>query len=238
MYRWLGFVPLVLLCARPAMGQDAGMQHDQMGDGEMQGMAMAGPHITLTPVREMRPGDQARADSIVRIARAWAEKYRDVAVAEADGFHRFAPQVKRQRIYHYTNRAAALKARFRFDPAAPTSLLYRDGPGGKLELIGVMYTAPATLSPEELDQRIPLSIARWHQHTNICLPPRDEDPVAATTGRHPEFGPRGSIATRDACEAAGGRWKDRVLNWMVHVNVFANDPSDIWKDEHGGVRHH
>ncbi|HNB28836.1 MAG TPA: AsmA family protein, partial [Alphaproteobacteria bacterium] len=113
------------------------------------------------------------------------------------------------------------------------ALLYRDGPNGSLVLVGVMYTAPASLSLEELDRRIPLSIARWHQHTNICLPPRDADQAAAIAGRHPEFGPRGRIATEAACEAAGGRWKRRVFNWMVHANVF-EDRARVWADEHGG----
>jgi hypothetical protein len=225
---WLKVMLLLPLSAAPVAAQD----------GEMQDMVMSGPHITLTPMRELRAGDQARADSIVEIARAATEKYRDVAVAEADGFKRFAPTIKRQKIYHYTNRMAGLKARFAFDPARPTSLLYRDGPDGKLELVGVMYTAPASESLDDLDRRIPLSIARWHQHTNLCLPPEGTDMEAAVTGRHPEFGPRGSIATEDACRAAHGRWKTRMFNWMVHVNVFASDPAEVWRDEHGGMRHH
>lgn len=232
MFRWLGIVPLCLLIARPAMAQ-----HDGMADADMQAMVEQGPHLTLTPVRPERPGDRARADSIAQVARVAVAKYKDVALAEADGYQRFAPQVKQQRIYHYTSKARALKAQVGFDPAAPTALLYRDGPNGSLVLVGVMYTAPASLSLDQLDQRIPLSIARWHQHTNICLPPRDADQVAALSGRRPEFGPRGRIATEEACQAAGGRWKTRVFNWMVHVNVF-EDSARVWADEHGGMRHH
>lgn len=228
MRRWLNVALLLPLFATPVVAQE----------GEMQDMVMSGPHITLTPMRPLRSGDQARADSIVEIARAAAEKYREVAVAEADGFKRFAPMVKRQKVYHYTNRMAGLKARLTFDPAAPTSLLYRDGPDGKLELIGVMYTAPASASLEDLDQRIPLSIARWHQHTNLCLPPVSRDMEAAMGGRRPQFGPRGSITTEEACQAAHGHWKTRMFNWMVHVNVFASDPAEVWHDDHGGMRHH
>lgn len=237
MFRWLRFVPLCVLLARPALAQHEGMDHDQMGDGEMQAMVEQGPHITLTPVWPERPGDRKRADSIAAAARVAVAKYKDVALAEADGYHRFAPEMKRQKIYHYANRALGLKARFGFDATHPTALLYRDGPNGSLVLVGVMYTAPATLSLEQLDQRIPLSIARWHEHTNICLPPKDADQVAAVSGRRPAFGPRGSIASEDACEAAHGRWKSRVFNWMVHVNVF-EEPSQVWADNHGGMRHH
>lgn len=237
MFRWLRIVLPCLLLARPAFAQHEGMDHEQEGDPEMQAMVEQGPHITLTPVWPEHSGDRARADSIADVARVAVARYKDVELAEADGYRRFAAQVKQQRIYHYTSRARALKAQVTFDAAAPTALLYRDGPNGSLVLVGVMYTAPASLPLDELDRRIPLSIARWHQHTNICLPPRDADQVAAVSGRRPEFGPRGRIATADACAAAGGRWKTRVFNWMVHVNVF-EDPARVWADDHGGMRHH
>lgn len=42
-------------------------------------------------------------------------------------------------------------------------------PGYKL--VGVTYTAPYRLSEDDLNQRIPLSIAQWHAHTNLCMPP-------------------------------------------------------------------
>lgn len=238
MRRWLRIaLPLLALAARPVLAQHEDMDHAAMGDDDMDEIVVEGPHLTLTPLRPERPGDRARADSIAAVARAAVERYRDIAVAEADGYRRFAPKVKQQKVYHYTNRTRALKAQVTFDPAAPTSLLYRDKAGGGLELVGVMYTAPASMSPDELDRRIPLSIARWHQHTNICLPPRTADQVAAVSGRKPAFGPRGRIADRAACEAAGGRWKTRVFNWMVHVNLF-EDPARVWADHNGGMRHH
>jgi hypothetical protein len=205
---------------------------------EMQDMVMKGPHITLTPHRAEREGDRARADSVVAIARAAVERYQDVSVAEADGYQRFAPRVRQQRVYHYTSRKAAFRARTVWDPAKPTALLYQDDPAGGLRLIGVMYTAPADTPLDELDRRIPLSIAPWHQHTNICLPPRGEDEAAAIMGRHPRFGGRGSIATEEACRAAGGRWRSRMFNWMVHVNVFASTPDGVWAHDPGGMRHH
>lgn len=205
---------------------------------EMQNVEVAGPHITLTPAWAERPGDRARADSVAAIARAAVERYRDVSVAEADGYRRFAPRVRHQRVYHYTSAAAGLKARFRFDPAAPTALLYQGDSAGGLRLVGVMYTMPAGASLEDLDRRIPLSIARWHQHTNICLPPRAAADPGADGAAPPEFGPRGRIATREACEAAGGRWFDRRFGWMVHVNLYAPTPQSVWGHQPGGMRHH
>jgi hypothetical protein len=204
----------------------------------MQGMIMGGPHITLTPEWPERPGDRARADSVAVLARAAVERYRDVAAAEADGYKRFAAQVRNQRVYHYTSTRAAIAARFRFDPAAPTALLYKEEAAGGLRLVGVMYTMPADTPLEQLDRRIPLSIARWHQHTNICLPPRGTGAAAGGDAADAEFGTRGRIVSREECQAAGGRWFDRMFGWMVHVNLFASSPDAVWQDEPGGMRHH
>jgi hypothetical protein len=206
-------------------------------DADMHGLIMHGPHITLSPRWVERVGDRARADSLVRVAREAAERYRDVAVAKADGYRRFAPQVRNQRVYHYSSTAAAFKARFRFDPASPTALRYQDDTTDGLRLVGVMYTMPTDAPLEELDRRIPLSIARWHQHTNRCLPPRGADESRAMLARMADFGPRGPLATREACEGAGGRWFARMFGWMVHLNLFAPPPEGVWSDGPGGMRH-
>lgn len=198
---------------------------------------MADPHMRMTEMRTVAPGDQARADSIVAIARVATGKYRDIALAEADGYRRFAPEVTNQRIYHYTKLGAAVKARFTFDPAQPASLLYRADAGGRMKLVGVMYTAPASATAEELDARVPLSIARWHLHTNICLPPAGS-PRDSLNTPGARFGFRGTVTTREACEAAGGRFREEMFGWMMHVNLFEPGPNGPWQDDHGGMRHH
>lgn len=208
----------------------------QQIDMDMHDMAMDGAHMTMTPHWPEQPGDRARADSIVQIARSAVRKYADVSAAEADGFKRFAPQIKHQRVYHYTSTSAAIKARVRFDAAAPTSLLYQEQANGDLKLVGVMYTMPASASFDQLNARIPLSIAQWHQHTNICLPPRGDE-AEATMVRQARFGIRGTIASESDCREAGGRWVPRMFGWMVHVNLFASNPSEVWQASHGGMRH-
>lgn len=197
-------------------------------------MDVADLHMKLTPERRPAPGDSARAAALVTRIRTSLAKYRDVRAAEADGFARFLPGVKNQPVFHYTNRLWALEAVMRFDPDHPTSLLYQRGPGDSLVLVGAMYTAPARLGDDDLDQRIPLSIARWHEHVNWCIPPRGA--VARwrdSAGGRPVFGPQSPIATADACAAAGGRFLPRVFGWMVHVNAFASDdPRVIWAVHH------
>jgi hypothetical protein len=41
---------------------------------------------------------------------------------------------------------------------------------GSYVLAGAMYSAPPDYTYDQLDAIIPLSIAHWHAHTNICLP--------------------------------------------------------------------
>ena len=156
-------------------------------------------------------------------ARKVCEKYKDYRVALADGFHIFVPNVPHKQ-YHFINSEYAREAAQGFNPQHPTSLLYeKDGDGYKL--IGAMYTAPKWTSEDELNQRIPLSIAQWHAHVNLCLPPSNRNQAS---GFGPKFGPEGSIATQADCEAAGGRFVPQIFGWMVHVYPSAQTPEDIW----------
>src|SRR6266566_4164438 len=75
---------------------------------------------------------------------------------------------------HFTNYRYGFEAVMRFNPEHPTSLLY-EKTGDEYKLIGVMYTAPKNANCNELDKRIPLSIAQWHAHVNMCVPPKKRD---------------------------------------------------------------
>jgi hypothetical protein len=185
-----------------------------------------GPHMKLTELREPSPEDRQRGEELVKTAKSAIAKYKDPAAAEADGFRLFMPNIKKQRQYHYTNYRYAIEAAFRFDASRPTSLLYEDGENGKKKLIGVMYTAPARLAEEQLNERIPLSISQWHMHVNLCAPPKEQrDEMFKPNAR---FGLAGSIATEEECKAAGGTWRPRVFGWMVHMYPYEKTPDEIW----------
>jgi hypothetical protein len=190
-------------------------------------------HLEMTPHRLMTPADSIRASGIVTELRSAIAKYRDVNIAEADGFKMFAPQVQNQRIYHLTKNLWALENQFRFNPEKPTSLLYRKDAQGNFILVGAMYTAPKRYSALDLDKRIPTSVAQWHKHVNWCLPPRrEEDRWTEIRNGRSVFGPLG-VATREECDAAGGRFVKEIFGWMVHANVFASeDPNMIWSGDH------
>jgi len=193
-----------------------------------------GGHMTMTTLHPAQPGDKERADQIVVAARKFADNYKDYKKALADGYVIFHPEIP-QHVYHFTNNQAAIATTLHFDPARPTSLLYEKIPGG-YKLVGVMYTAPFRAQETELDRRVPLSIAQWHLHTNLCLPPAGTR-ADILKGKNAQFGLEGSIATAEACQAAGGTFMPHIFGWMVHVYPFETDPAKVWAagddDDHG-----
>ena len=190
-------------------------------------------HMEMTSLRPVNRADSLRAAKLVTELRSSISKYRDVRVAVDDGFRQFAPQIKNQHVYHFTNYRWALENSFRFNPDKPTSLLYKKDSNGSFVLVGAMYTAPKRFSEEKLNERVPLSVAQWHKHVNWCLPPKGEDERwTEVRNGHPVFGPLG-VATQAECESAGGRFEKEAFGWMVHANVFASDdPKVIWGDDH------
>jgi len=210
-------------------------------DGAMSGELMPMAHMTMTKLAPMRAGDAARAAAIVDTLKGAIEKYRDYHVALDEGFTIFLAKVP-QKVYHFTSKPNALAAIFTFNPSRPTSLLYRKTTDG-YELVGAMYTAPKRFTPEELNERVPLSVAEWHMHTNLCLPPVGQEQAMLPAGNVPSrFGLRGSIATADACAAAGGRFHPTVFGWMVHVSPWEKNPALVWgtheDDDHRGMTGH
>ncbi len=171
-------------------------------------------HMTMTAMHEQTPEDTERAKEVVAQLRAGIEKYRDYHVALNDGFRIFLPNIP-QPEYHFTSYRNGFLEAFTFDPARPTSLLYRKNSRG-YELVGAMYTMPKRATEEQLNARVPLSVAMWHLHTNLCMPPRAQLRNADWT----KFGLKGSIATQDACDAAGGRFRPSIFGRMVHVYPY------------------
>jgi hypothetical protein len=211
---------------------------------QMSGMAdhaMGGPmdenmmkHMEMTPSRTPTHADTVKATKVVGDLKRAIAKYEDTTAAVADGYKMFAPNVKNQHVYHFTNNRRAFGAMFTFDPAKPTSILYKQTPDGKFHLVGAMYTMPKGAKLSRLDDRVPLNIAHWHKHVNWCVPKIGEQSrwTESKDGK-PVFGPESPIATKAACDAVHGNFLASPLGWMVHVNV--NEGSDfatIFGDDH------
>jgi hypothetical protein len=193
----------------------------------MEGRMDMGPHMKMTELRRPKAGDAERAQKVSIEARAAAEKYKDYHTALAEDFKIFLPNVP-QKVYHFTNRAFAMEAELRFNPEHPTSLLYEKH-GDDFTLVGVMYTAPKRYTEDQLDERVPLSVAQWHEHVNFCVPPLGKWKEMGSP--NPQFGLHGSITTQEACDAAGGTFRPVVFNWMVHVYPFEKDQANVWSVE-------
>src|SRR5215467_6792656 len=198
-------------------GHDMSKMHDMpgmSGDGSAHAMHSMetrhmdmGPHMKMTALREPKAGDDERAAEVVEAARNAASKYTDYKVALADGYKIFLPNLP-QKQYHFTNYWYAFEAGGHFNPDHPTSLLYEKQDNG-YKLIGVMYTAAKTATEDQLDERIPLSIAQWHAHVNMCVPP--DDRKKEMWGPNAKFGLAGSITTKQECDAAGGRFTAQIF---------------------------
>jgi len=185
---------------------------------------MAG-HMYMTDLKTPKPGDQQKAEAIVAAAKTAMEPYQDYQKALADGYQIFLPNLPQPQ-YHFTKALNGLEARSHFDPLKPTSLLYKKTPDGGYKLVGAMYTDRVDATEDELNDRIPLSIARWHQHVNFCKAPMGQK--AAYFGPDAKFGLLGSINTKEACEAAGGTFYPHIFGWMVHVYPYEADAKKIW----------
>jgi hypothetical protein len=158
----------VLLTAQPGhawqqnqqMGNMPGMDMSGTGDISSMGPSMAAMarHMYITPLRPKQPGDEEKAKAVVAEVKATMEHYKNYRKALADGYVIANPKLEQPQ-YHFNNETNAREADVHFDPSKPTSLLYRRTPYQQYKLEGVMYTARPNATEDELNQRIPLSIA-------------------------------------------------------------------------------
>jgi hypothetical protein len=157
------------------------------------GRAVPGEHAhgpNLPDVAAATDEQRARAEALWKASVATAERWRDPEAAVAAGF-RFrdgeAGPERRVRFLHVPNPAWRADGRV-LDPDRPETLVYWNGPGGELTLVGVMYTAargapgPAVGGP----------ITRWHEHESC------RDPVTRAKLGRPVDGacPQGQVYRR------------------------------------------
>ena len=235
----LAVLAIQTLTAGQAVPQDPASQAEQdphAQHGAVEAMSGAhrehgarNAHMKLTTVRPLTDADMRRAQAIVETLRSSLEKYKDSKVALKDGYQPFLARLPLPE-YHFTNYRYGFLEALTFDPQRPTSLLYRKTRNG-YELVGAMYTAPKRFTADQLHARIPLGVATWHAHVNICMPARN-----VTKPDWSRFGLRGAIATSEGCEQAGGRFFPQLFGWMVHVYPYEHDASRIGRTARGATK--
>jgi hypothetical protein len=244
---------LALSINAPAMVAMGDMDGDEPPPNSMGIKMCAGSHMVVTPLRAQTPQDIERAHDVIDTLRRALGRYRDPRVALSEGYRIFLPTVPQQ-VYHFTDYSAAQQEYMgHSDPARPGSILYVKNSNGDYVLIGAMYSAPPDSTFDQLDAIVPLSIAHWHTHTNICLPngitlgdvlrgdvgasqtdlpgmlPVSSTPAAPAINQKlgfladGRFGFTGRIADASECEAAGGHFLKQAFGWMVHVYPFNGD---------------
>ena len=177
-------------------------------------------HTRMSERREtVPPAELEHTQRLLAILRHDLVRYRDPAAAERDGYLKEGDDVPVGQLKHFFKYENFARNHDHLDPQAPAAILYRRTPSG-FDLAGVMFTAPISSSMDELDRRIPLALGHWHSHRNICVPRKASPPLRTHAERAP-FGFEGSIATRTACDAAGGVFLDNVYGWMTHVYPYA-----------------
>src|SRR5262249_113721 len=93
-----------------ATAQQSGGAMDSARMAGMADNAMSGPadqnmmkHMELTPARSATHDASLRAMRLAGELKQAIAKYADTAAAVADGYKMFLPNVKQQKVYHFTN---------------------------------------------------------------------------------------------------------------------------------------
>ncbi len=237
-------VTLASLALAPglAAAQGHGHNHSHSGGSDpaaaggataMSGRIVQSAHLRLTAMRAPNLRDSARGAELLRGMREGVEPYRDYRKAIEDGYQIFLPNVP-MKVYHFTNYRRAIWEGRSFDARKPSSLLYERRSDGGYTLVGAMYVARKEATPDELDARVPLSLAQWHAHVNICVPARRARARwRETVNGQMKFGPAGAISTRAACERENARFVPQLFGWMVHVSLESG-----FEGRHSGVHKH
>lgn len=197
------------LCGAAA-AQTAPATKDKDQDmSHMHGMEMS--HQQGGPAVPVSYADLTKTAAMLEQARAATERYRDVRMAEGDGYHAIGPDVPGMGI-HYV----ATKGPSGFDVEHPSILLYEKNatmPGG-YEIVGVSYLFNAAEGPDgqPLDPPFPKALAQWHRHENLCV-------LADRSVR--------AHVTESECSAQGGSFTAES-QWMVHAWIWKDSPSGVF----------
>src|SRR3984957_1170814 len=202
---------VILAVSSTAQQTTEAMEHQH------EGMAMGhGHHMgTYTPVTYAELENTA---ALLQSARRATEKYRDVLVAEADGYHAIGPDVPGMGI-HYVGPHGS-----NFDVAHPAILLYEKSAENKnaFTLVGVSYlfSAPEGSDGQPLNAPFPKSLANWHRHENLCV-------LADNSVK--------SNLSAEQCGARDGHFTAET-QWMVHAWILKNSAAGVFSSPNPAVR--
>jgi hypothetical protein len=121
-----------------------------------------GTLMPAVPQREATPGELAAAERLLLDTRVALVRYRDPAVAAADGYNIDGLSGMD---FHANNPAYEKDGRV-LDPARPETLVYAVAPDGRPVLMGALFLMPDFRQPGPMIGG-PLTV--WHAHEHICF---------------------------------------------------------------------
>jgi hypothetical protein len=164
--------------------------------------------------------DLEQTASQLEKARHATEKYRNVNVAEADGYRAIGPDVPGMGI-HYVHVAGDRQSgqephSAAFDIERPDILLYEkdsSAPSG-YALVGVSYllTANSDTDGQPKNPPFPKALASWHRHSDLCV--------------FPDRTVKGDLS-EDQCNAKGGQFTE-LTQWMIHAWIWKDSPAGVF----------
>jgi hypothetical protein len=209
--------------SRPSSHDDMNMHmnHDAMSAPQMGHEHHVAPAVALTFAELEQTAAQLEK------ARQATGKYRDVQVAEADGYRAIGPDVPGMGI-HYVHVAGGHPSSQRshssaFDIERPDILLYEKGPSaGSYALVGVSYLLNADIDTDGQPKNppFPKSLASWHRHADLCV--------------FPDRSVKGDL-DESKCKAQGGRFTG-LTQWMLHAWIWKDSPAGVFSPTNPDVK--
>lgn len=189
---------------RPTIAPDGAKAAEDGGAGRMslQSPPSPGPHGGGSSASHEDSSREALAERL-EVVTAATSKYRDVSVAEAEGFRLVVRELPGMGA-HFVRLSNARSATF--DPTLPNMLLYKQNAGG-WDLMAVGYILSKESFPQPPDY---FPGAHWHSHQMLCIF------SSGLVGSMPE----------NECRTKGGFWVDDT-GWMLHVWLYRENPAGI-----------
>jgi hypothetical protein len=208
---------LAALCScplAPAQEQSPSSHH------EMNMRMEPGHEHHMAPAVAVTFAELEQTASQLEKARQATEKYRDVKVAEADGFRAIGPDVLGMGI-HYVHVAGGHPSQpgshsSGFDIEHPDILLYEKDPSSAsgYALVGVSYllTADTDTDGQPKNPPFPKVLAPWHRHSDLCV--------------FPDRSVKGDL-DEGQCTAHSGRFTG-LTQWMIHAWIWKDSPAGVF----------
>jgi hypothetical protein len=197
-------VVVVAVLALGARRMHAGQNHMHAHSGD----AMAAMHA---PVAQVSYAELKSTVAELDRAKQATEKYQDVRVAEADGYRMLGSEFPGMGAHFVLTMEPK-----EFQIEKPPILLYHksaDAPGGyTLVGLGYLFDAPAGPDGQPVNPPFPKALAHWHQHDNVCMGPKLDNPHSLSESE---------------CRAQGGHFIAKT-QWLVHVWIWKDNPAGVF----------